>query len=77
MFSAKSVGWISAAHPPYVSLIGRGAWQSFIVRNEPAFYCVPAKSWEALMDKLEDTELNAIADARRNQPEIAVKLDEL
>ena len=29
------------------------------------------------MDKLEDTELNAIADARRNQREIAVKLDEL
>lgn len=56
---------------------GDGFPVAILNRNEPAFYCVPAKSWEALMDKLEDTELNAIADARRNQPEIAVKLDEL
>ena len=56
---------------------GEGFPVAILNRNEPAFYCVPAKSWEALMDKLEDTELNAIADARRNQREIAVKLDEL
>lgn len=56
---------------------GDGFPVAILNRNEPAFYCIPAKSWEALMDKLEDTELNAIADARRNQPEIAVKLDEL
>ena len=56
---------------------GEGFPVAILNRNEPAFYCVPAKSWEALMDKLEDTELNAIADARRNQPEIAVKLDDL
>ncbi len=31
--------------------------------NEPIFYCVPAKAYEALMDKLEDAELNALADA--------------
>ena len=56
---------------------GDGFPVAILNRNEPAFYCIPAKSWEALMDKLEDMELNAIADARRNQPEIAVKLDEL
>ena len=56
---------------------GDGFPVAILNRNEPAFYCIPATSWEALMDKLEDTELNAIADARRNQPEIAVKLDEL
>jgi len=56
---------------------GEGFPVAILNRNEPAFYCIPAKSWEALMDKLEDMELNAIADARRNQPEIAVKLDEL
>ena len=56
---------------------GEGFPVAILNRNEPAFYCVPAKSWEALMDKLEDTELNAIADARHNQPEIVVKLDEL
>lgn len=46
-------------------------------RNAPAFYCVPAKAYEALMDKLEDMQLNAITDARKNQPVIKVKLDEL
>ena len=48
-------------------------------RNEPAFYCVPAKAYEALMDKLEDMELNAIADARLKdgKPLVLVKLDEL
>lgn len=48
-------------------------------RNEPAFYCVPAKAYEALMDKLEDMELNAIADSRLKdgKPLVRVKLDEL
>lgn len=56
---------------------GGGFPVAILNRNEPAFYRVPAKSWEALMNKLEDMELNAIADARRKQPEIAVELDEL
>lgn len=46
-------------------------------RNEPAFYCVPAKAYEALMDRLEDAELMAIAEERRGQKRIRVKLDEL
>ena len=46
-------------------------------RTEPAFYCVPAKAYEAVLDRLEDIELNAIADARKGQPVRKVKLDEL
>ena len=48
-------------------------------RNEPTFYCVPAKAYEALMDKLEDMELNAIADARLKDGKklVQIKLDEL
>ncbi len=56
---------------------GEGFPVAILNRNEPAFYCVPAKAYEALIDKLEDIELNAIADARKDQAEIAVKLDEL
>lgn len=56
---------------------GEGFPVAILNRNEPAFYCVPAKAYEALMDKLEDIELNAIADARKDQAEIEVKLDEL
>ncbi len=56
---------------------GEGFPVAILNRNEPAFYCVPAKAYEALMDRLEDIELNAIADARSGQAEIKVKLSEL
>jgi len=56
---------------------GEGFPVAILNHNEPAFYCVPAKAYEALMDRLEDIELNAIAEARKDQPEIAVTLDEL
>ncbi|CAA7626771.1 type II toxin-antitoxin system Phd/YefM family antitoxin [Magnetospirillum sp. SS-4] len=56
---------------------GDGAPVAILNRNEPAFYCVPAKAYEALMERLEDLELNALADARRDQPVIKVTLDEL
>jgi len=56
---------------------GEGFPVAILNRNAPAFYCVPAKAYEALIDKLEDMELNAIADARKGQRVIKVKLDEL
>ena len=56
---------------------GEGFPVAILNRNEPAFYCVPAKAYEALMDKLEDLELNAIANAREGQPVIKVTLDAL
>lgn len=56
---------------------GEGFPVAILNRNEPAFYCVPAKAYEALMDKLEDIELNSIADARKDQPVIKVQLDAL
>ena len=43
---------------------GEGMAVAVLNRNEPAFYCVPAKAYEELMDLLEDLELNRIADAR-------------
>jgi len=58
---------------------GEGFPVAILNRKEPAFYCVPAKAYEALMDKLEDMELNAIADARLKdgKPLVRVRLDEL
>lgn len=56
---------------------GEGAPVAILNRNEPAFYCVPAKAFEAMMERLEDMELNAIAEARKDQPIIKVTLDEL
>ena len=58
---------------------GEGLPVAIIDHNEPAFYCVPVKAYEALMEKLEDLELNAIADARLadGQSPVKVSLDEL
>lgn len=56
---------------------GEGMPVAILNRNEPAFYCVPAKAYEALMDRLEDLELNAIADARKGQAMVKVTLDDL
>ena len=56
---------------------GEGFPVAILNRNEPAFYCVPAKAFEALLERLEDLELNALADARSKQRAIKVKLDEL
>lgn len=56
---------------------GEGFPVAILNRNVPAFYCIPAKAYEALIDKLEDMELNATADARQGQRIIKVKLNEL
>lgn len=56
---------------------GEGFPIAILNRNEPVFYCVPRKAYELLMDKLEDLELNAIADARKGQKKIRVSLNDL
>ena len=56
---------------------GNGGAVAILNRNEPAFYCIPAAEYEAMLNLIEDAELNAIADARANSPEVAVSLDDL
>ena len=56
---------------------GEGETVVILNRNEPAFYCVPPDVYEELMEIIEDAELNAIADARKDGPFIAVSLDDL
>jgi antitoxin StbD len=56
---------------------GEGFPVAILNRNEPVFYCVPAKAYEALLERLEDLELNAIADAREGQDIHKVSLDDL
>jgi len=58
---------------------GEGFPVVILNRNEPAFYCVPVKAYEALMEKLEDIELNALAEARMSDGRAPVKvlLDDL
>ena len=56
---------------------GEGFPVVILNRNEPAFYCVPVRAFEALLDRLEDMELNAIADARAGEKVIEITLDAL
>jgi antitoxin StbD len=58
---------------------GDGFPVAILNRNEPAFYCIPAKAYEALLERLEDLELNAIADARAidGKEPVKVSLDDL
>lgn len=58
-------------------LAGKVETVAILNRNTPAFYCVPADVYEAMMEQLEDLELNKIADARTNQKRIRVNIDDL
>jgi antitoxin StbD len=64
-------------NPMGTVLAGEGLAVAILNHNEPAFYCVPAKAYEDLLDELEDLELNAVADAREGQFVHKVSLDEL
>jgi len=46
-------------------------------RNVPVAYLIPAKAWEALMDRLEDIELAEIVRERANEVGIKVNLEDL
>ncbi|MEY4766651.1 MAG: hypothetical protein RI907_3324 [Pseudomonadota bacterium] len=58
---------------------GDGLPVAILNRNEPTFYCVPASAYEALLERLENLELNALAEARLAAGETPVKvsLDDL
>jgi antitoxin StbD len=56
---------------------GDGFPVAILNRNEPAFYCVPAKAFEAMIDRLDDIELNAVADARHGEKVVKIAIDDL
>ncbi len=56
---------------------GMGLPVAILNRNKPAFYCVPARVFEAMVNVLEDVELSATADAREGQVVHKLPLDAL
>lgn len=56
---------------------GEGFPVAILNRNQTAFYCVPAEAYEDLLNKLEDMELNAIAEARVGQERVKVDIRDL
>ncbi|HBC2214262.1 TPA: type II toxin-antitoxin system Phd/YefM family antitoxin, partial [Vibrio cholerae] len=65
------------ANPMKVATSAFGAPVAVLNRNEPAFYCVPASTYEIMMDKLEDLELLAIAKERLSEDSVSVNIDDL
>ncbi|HDR9768105.1 TPA: type II toxin-antitoxin system prevent-host-death family antitoxin [Burkholderia cepacia ATCC 25416] len=56
---------------------GEGFPVAILNHNEPAFYCIPAKTWEAMVERLDDIEDNALVDSRANGNIVKVKLVDL
>ncbi|EGS7961860.1 type II toxin-antitoxin system Phd/YefM family antitoxin [Vibrio cholerae] len=65
------------ANPMKVATSAFGAPVAVLNRNEPAFYCVPASTYEIMMDKLEDLELLTIAKERLSEDSVSVNIDDL
>ena len=65
------------ANPMKVVASGEGFPIAILNRNEPAFYCVPAQAYEAMMDLIEDVELLKLVQARNEEETVKVDLDDL
>lgn len=55
---------------------GKGSPIAILNRNKPAFYCVPAAVYEAMLARLDDQELVAVVNERSAEPSIRVDLNE-
>ena len=65
------------ANPMKVAMSADGDAIAVLNRNEPAFYCIPAETYEFMMDHMEDLELLNIAESRKNEETIKVNLNDL
>lgn len=65
------------ANPMKVALSANGEAIAVLNRNEPAFYCIPAETYEFMMDHIEDLELLAIVEQRKKEASIKVSLNDL
>lgn len=65
------------ANPMKVAMSANGEAIAVLNRNEPAFYCVPAETYELLMDHIEDLELLRIAESRKDEESTRVDLNDL
>lgn len=64
-------------HPMATVNKAKGKPLAILNRNEPVFYCVPAKTYKHMIDELEDARLVNIVKARAGEKEIAVNIDDL
>ncbi|MBV1878184.1 MAG: type II toxin-antitoxin system Phd/YefM family antitoxin [Pseudomonadales bacterium] len=65
------------ANPMKAVASGKGMPIAVLNRNEPAFYCIPAETYEKLIDKIEDLELLALANEREKDAAVKVNINDL
>ena len=64
-------------NPMKVVSSGNGMPVAVLNRNQPAFYCVPAKAYQAMMELIDDMALLKIVKERQHEESIEVSLDDL
>ncbi|MGX9365091.1 type II toxin-antitoxin system Phd/YefM family antitoxin [Desulfoplanes sp. PS50] len=76
---AESVASVSELkkNPMATVAAGEGFPVAVLNRNEPVFYCIPSKTFENIMERLDDLELAAVVNERKDQPEVEVSWDDL
>jgi len=62
------------ANPMKVVASGKGMPVVVLNRNEPAFYCVPAGAYEAMMELIDDLELLELVKQREHEESVRVSL---
>jgi antitoxin StbD len=65
------------ANPMKVVASGEGMPIVVLNRNQPAFYCVPAPAYEAMMELIDDIELLKVVKDRLSEESVKVSLDDL
>jgi antitoxin StbD len=74
--SAASISELKA-NPMRVVASANGMPVAVLNRNAPAFYCVPAAAYEAMMELIDDAQLLKIVKQRQHEKSVRVSLDEL
>lgn len=64
-------------HPMVTVNSAHGEPLAILSHNEPVFYCVPVKTYEAMMDILDDIELVKLVQTRLKEKEIEVDIHDL
>jgi len=64
-------------NPSRVILQAEGAPVAILNHNKPSAYLVPAETFEAVMEKLEEYELAKLVEERAKEATVKVSLDDL
>lgn len=65
------------ANPMKVALSADGEPIAVLNRNEPAFYCIPADTYEFMIDRMEDLELMSLVEERKSEESVKVDINDL